>query len=179
MISRLFSVLLIAAGMPLLEAAEHGPFRPTSVDVWFSPDGGCTDACVKALDEAKSSVYVQAYSFTSQPIAHALVEAKKRGVRVEVVLDKSQRTEKYSAADFVAHAGIPTYIDAVHAIAHNKIIVIDSAVVLTGSFNFTKAAEHSNAENLLIIRDLKLAVRYLQNWQAHRAHSELYVARGT
>jgi phosphatidylserine/phosphatidylglycerophosphate/cardiolipin synthase-like enzyme len=177
MISRLFSAFVVVAALPLCKAAEHGAFHPTSVDVWFSPDGGCTDACVKALNEAKTSVYVQAYSFTSQSIAHALVEAKKRGVLVEVVLDKSQRTEKYSAADFVAHAGIPTYIDAVHAIAHNKIMVIDSAVVLTGSFNFTKAAEHSNAENLLVIRDPKLAARYLQNWQTHRSHSEPYAGR--
>ena len=58
------------------------------------------------------------YSFTSAPIAKALVDAKKRGVDTEVILDKSQRTEKYSSADFVAHEGIPTFIDAAHAIAH-------------------------------------------------------------
>jgi phosphatidylserine/phosphatidylglycerophosphate/cardiolipin synthase-like enzyme len=68
-------------------------------------------------------------------------------------VDKSQRTEKYSSADFVAHAGIPTYIDAKHAIAHNKIMVIDGYEILTGSFNFTKAAEENNAENLLVILD--------------------------
>jgi phosphatidylserine/phosphatidylglycerophosphate/cardiolipin synthase-like enzyme len=86
---------------------------------------------------------VQAYSFTSAPIANALVDAHKRGVNVQVILDKSQRTEKYSSADFVARAGIPTFIDAKHAIAHNKIMVIDGYEILTGSFNFTKAAEVS------------------------------------
>jgi len=110
-------------------------------------------------------------------IAAALVDASKRGVKVEVILDKSQRTKKYSEADFVAHAGIPTFIDSRHAIARNKIIVIDGAVVLTGSFNFTKAAESSNAENLLVIRDPKLAARYLTNWTEHKAHSESYVGR--
>ena len=98
-------------------------------------------------------------------------------MKVEVILDKSQRTKKYSEADFVAHAGIPTFIDSRHAIARNKIIVIDGAVVLTGSFNFTKAAESSNAENLLVIRDPKLAARYLTNWTEHKAHSESYVGR--
>src|SRR5208283_3803153 len=93
--------------------------------------------CRRDRQRAKRTVLVQAYSFTSAPIAKALVDAHKRGVDVEVVLDKSQKTEKYSSADFLAHAGIPTKIDSKHAIAHNKIMVIDSATVITGSFNFT------------------------------------------
>ena len=101
----------------------------------------------------------------------------RRGVKVQVILDKSQRTEKYSAADFVAHAGIPTFIDARHAIAHNKVVVIDGETVLTGSFNFTKAAEEHNAENLLVIHDAGLAGRYTENWTAHRTHSEEYRTR--
>ena len=120
---------------------------------------------------------VQAYSFTSAPIAKALVDAHKRGVKVEIVLDKSQRTEKYSGADFVAHAGIHTYIDAKHAIAHNKIMIIDGKTILTGSFNFTKAAESSNAENLLVINDPQLATQYTANWKAHQEHSEPYIGR--
>ena len=91
-----------------------------------------------------------------------------------MILDKSQRGEKYSSADFVLHAGIPTYIDAKHAIAHNKIMVIDGATVITGSFNFTKAAETSNAENLLVIRSPELAATYAANWKAHLEHSEKY-----
>ena len=98
---------------------------------------------VKELGKAKSTVLVQAYSFTSAPIAKALVDAHKRGVKVEVILDKSQKGEKYTSADFVLHAGIPTKIDAKHAIAHNKIMVIDGETVITGSFNFTKAAEEA------------------------------------
>jgi len=95
-----------------------------------------------------------------------------------VILDKNQRTKKYSSADFVAHAGIPTFIDAKHAIAHNKIIIIDGETVLTGSFNFTKAAEEKNAENLLIIRDKAIAEKYTSNWDGHVEHSEPYKGRG-
>src|ERR1051325_261349 len=108
------------------------------VEVYFSPMGGCTEAVVDALSKAKSNVLVQAYSFTSPAIAKALTEAHRRGVKVEVVLDKSNRTGKYSAATFTQNYGIPTFIDDRHAIAHNKIIIIDSKTVLTGSFNFTK-----------------------------------------
>ncbi len=144
------------------------------VDVYFSPKGGCTEAIVKEIDAAKTDILVQAYSFTSVPIAKALVESHKRGVKVQVILDKSQRGEKYSSADFVQHAGIPTFIDAKHAIAHNKVMVIDAKTVLTGSFNFTKAAEENNAENLLVIRSPELAAKYADNWKSHLDHSEKY-----
>lgn len=147
---------------------------PQGVQVYFSPHGGVTEAVVNALDHATNSVLVQAYSFTSAPIAKALVEAHRRGVNVQVILDKSQRTEKYSEADFLKHNDIPTLIDARHAIAHNKIMIIDGYVVLTGSFNFTKAAEEHNAENLLVINDPVLARQYLENWHAHEQHSEPY-----
>ena len=143
-------------------------------EVYFSPDGGCTDAVTRALGDARRTVLVQAYSFTSAPIAAALVAANKRGVSVRVILDKSQRTERYSAATFLAHANIPTYIDPAHAIAHNKVMIIDDVTVITGSFNFTKAAETHNAENLLILHDAALAARYTANWQAHLGHSEPY-----
>ena len=149
-----------------------------TIQVFFSPSGGCTEAVVEALGQAKTDVKVQAYAFTSTQIQKALVDAHKRGVRVEVILDKSQRTEKYSAADFLAHAGIPTRIDPQHKLAHNSIMVIDAGVVITGSFNFTEAAEHDNAENLLVIRSRGLAARYAESWDAHAVHSEPYTGRG-
>ena len=152
-------------------APEHAA---PDIQVFFSPRGGCTDAIVKELTAAKETVLVKAYSFTPAPIAKAVVDAHKRGVKVRVILDKSQRTEKYSSATFLKNAGIPTYIDDKHAIAHNKVMVIDGATVITGSFNFTKAAEESNAENLLVIRDSGIAGEYTKNWQAHLEHSVVY-----
>lgn len=152
-------------------------FRPSSVEVYFSPKGGVTDACVREINAAKKTIYVQAYSFTSAPIAKALVDASKRGVSIVAILDKSQKTERYSEADFLLHSGIPTFIDSKHAIAHNKIMILDGEVIITGSFNFTKSAEERNAENLLVIRDAKLAARYLKNFEEHKRHSEAYAGR--
>jgi phosphatidylserine/phosphatidylglycerophosphate/cardiolipin synthase-like enzyme len=134
--------------------------------VCFTPGGNCTALIVNAVGGAKTNILVQAYSFTSAPIAKALLDAHKRGVRVQVILDKSQRTEKHASADFLANQGVLTLIDADHAIAH------------TGSFNFTKAAQEKNAENVLIIHDKALATQYMQNWQAHAQHSQPYVGRG-
>ena len=146
----------------------------TLLKVRFSPKGGCTDAIVKELDEARGAVLVQAYSFTSYKIAKALLDVHKRGVKIEVILDKSQKSDQYSSADFLANSGMSVKIDSKHAIAHNKVMVIDGETVITGSFNFTKAAEENNAENLLVIRDKKLAERYKENWQQHSGHSEVY-----
>jgi phosphatidylserine/phosphatidylglycerophosphate/cardiolipin synthase-like enzyme len=120
---------------------------------------------------------VQAYSFTSAPIAKALVVAHNRGVDVQVILDKSQRTERYSSATFLANERIPTFIDAAYKIAHNKVMVIDGNTLITGSFNFTKSAEDGNAENLLVISNAPdLAQKYAANWKEHLAHSEPYKA---
>ena len=164
----LFFVLLLCghAALALDVDIGHAP-----VEVYFSPNDGATEAIVREIDRARSEILVQAYSFTSAPIAKALLKAHRRGVKVQAILDKSQKTQKYSSASFLTNSGIPTYIDARHAIAHNKIIIIDRAVVITGSFNFTKAAEEKNAENLLIIRSKELAKPYLENWQRHREHS--------
>jgi len=171
--STVLSLVVLAGG------CQPPGSNPNSVQVYFSPRGGATEAVVGALDHATNNVLVQAYSFTSAPIAKALVEAHGRGVQVKVILDKSQRTEKYSEADFLRNSEIPTLIDAQHAIAHNKIMIVDNCTVLTGSFNFTKAAEESNAENLLIINDPVLAKEYVSNWHLHEGHSEVYARETT
>jgi phosphatidylserine/phosphatidylglycerophosphate/cardiolipin synthase-like enzyme len=175
------SVLMLVSLMAVLivaTSAVAGEHECLPVTVCFTPGGNCTALLVQALNTAKRSVRVQAYSFTSASIAKALLDASKRGVRVQVILDQSQRTEKYSSADFLANQGVPTMIDATHAIAHNKVMIIDGETVLTGSFNFTKAAQEKNAENLLIIRDPALAAQYAHNWEAHRQHSQPYIGRG-
>ena len=81
---------------------------------------------------------------------------------------------RYSAASYLTNAGIPVWVDTKVAIAHNKVMVIDGATVITGSFNFTAAAQKSNAENLLVLNDPSLAAEYTANWERRRAASERY-----
>ncbi len=180
------SVRLALLGLVCLSGCQQAPAQVTDgqaaqslppVEVYFSPKGGCTEAVVKEIAAARSTILVQAYNFTSAPIAKALVDAHKRGVDVQIILDKSNHTEKYSSADFLVNMGIPVRIDTKHAIAHNKIMVIDGQAVITGSFNFTKAAEENNAENLLVIRSPELAVKYAANWKVHADHSDPYAGR--
>lgn len=168
--------LIILFSLLLTTSAGAAPLPATgTVEAFFSPRGGATDAVVAEICRAKREILVQAYSFTSKPIAKALLDARKRGVRIDAVLDKSNATAKYSAATFLANAGMPVLIDAEHAIAHNKIIIIDKSTLITGSFNFSKAAEEKNAENLLVIKgNQKLVDQYLLNFEAHKVHSVPY-----
>jgi len=145
----------------------------TSLATHFSPKGGCTEAIVEELKRARREILVQAYSFTSDPLTYGLIEAKKRGVDVEILLDKSNEVERYSDLHILLENGLAPLIDGHHAIAHNKIMIIDRRTVITGSFNFTNQAEHENAENLLIIKGHpELIKAYCQNFAAHKEHSQ-------
>ena len=165
--------ILLASAILYATTAE----AQSHIEAYFAPGTSCTNVIVREILKAKTTIHLQAYTFTSASIARALTDADDRGVKVIAILDASNRAKNYSAADFLAHEGIDTYIDSQHAIAHNKIIIIDGATVLTGSFNFTKAADEKNAENLLIIRDPDIAAKYEQNWQIHFSHSEYYAGR--
>lgn len=151
----------------------------TRTQVYFSPKGGCTESIVRVINGAKAEVLVQAYSLTSAPIAKALLHAHKRKIKVTVILDKSQRKKHYRSTIVMANAGIPIFIDDEHSIAHNKVMIIDRETVITGSFNFTRAAEETHAENLLIIRNRDLSKVYVENWKKHRQHSEKCERRST
>lgn len=156
--------LILFLLLPGLLLAEDEKPTHVSANVYFSPHGGCTEAVVKELAKARHTVLVQAYSFTSAPIAAALVDAHKRGVDVQVILDKTQAKEGYSSARFLANADIPVLIDAKPKIAHSKVMIIDSMTVVTGSFNFTKSAENDNVENLVVMRGKNFASQYTANW---------------
>jgi phosphatidylserine/phosphatidylglycerophosphate/cardiolipin synthase-like enzyme len=146
--------------------------KPPAHTVHFSPKGGCAEAVVAEIKTARHEILVQAYSFTSRPIAQALVDAKMRGVHVEIILDGSEEKEAYSDLHFFLQEGLTPRIDAQHAIAHNKVMVLDGHTVITGSFNFTNQAEEHNAENLLVLHHhTDLAALYRTNFMAHKEHS--------
>jgi len=113
-----------------------------------------------------------AYSFTSQPIAAALLAARKRGIDVRVVVDKSNAKARYTAATFLANQGVPVRVDYRYAIMHDKFIVADGATVETGSFNYTESAAKRNAENVIVLHDPAMAQRYGKEWERLWGESE-------
>jgi phosphatidylserine/phosphatidylglycerophosphate/cardiolipin synthase-like enzyme len=143
------------------------------IQVYFSPKGGCQEAIVRELKKARREILVQAYSFTADPLTFGLVEAKKLGVNVEIVLDKSNEIDRYSDLHFFIENSMDVKIDHDHAISHNKIIIIDNKVVITGSYNFTNQAEHENAENVIILKGKPELINwYRENFFKHRDHAK-------
>jgi phosphatidylserine/phosphatidylglycerophosphate/cardiolipin synthase-like enzyme len=141
------------------------------IQVYYSPKGGCQEAVVREVNRARHEILVMAYSFTNDAITTALVEAKKRGLTVDILLDHSNEKERYTELHVFLKHGLDPHIDSDHPIAHNKIIIIDRRTVITGSFNFTNQAEHDNAENLLVIRGhAELPRHYRDNFFKHKAH---------
>jgi phosphatidylserine/phosphatidylglycerophosphate/cardiolipin synthase-like enzyme len=168
---RVFLRGMVFAGLCLLGLAGQA----AEIRSCFTPGQDCTGVIVDQLDKARVRVLVQAYGMTSEPIMQALAQARRRGVDVRVLLDKSNEQERYTAATFLLNQGVAVLIDDKVAIAHNKVMVIDDAHVITGSFNFTKAAQERNAENVLVIRQSpELAQNYTQNWRNRAAVSRPY-----
>jgi phosphatidylserine/phosphatidylglycerophosphate/cardiolipin synthase-like enzyme len=182
--------VVLVAGLP--SGAQARDERPAASAVTlaavpaqalFSPWDDIEAAVVASLRAARRQVLVQAYSFTSRPIARALIEAKARGVDVRVTADagETERIENGRIPELAA-AGIAVFIEERYQSAHNKVMVIDAGTpggtVITGSFNWTFAAQRRNAENVLILRDQPaLAERYRMNWERHRADARPYSSR--
>ena len=148
-----------------------------SAQVAFTPGDDASGLILDSLRKARRQVLVQAYGFTHKDIAQALVEARRRGVEVQVIADRQQtETLATSLVGWLVAQGVPVWIDAEHAAAHNKVMVIDNGLpevaLITGSFNFTHAAQHRNAENLLVLRgNAALAEAYAANWRRHKIHA--------
>jgi len=141
------------------------------VGVYFTPPADVAAAVMQVIDRSVKEVLVQAYGFTHQGIAQALVRAHTRGVVVKVLLDAKTDSTNRLVTDLLMGQGIAVKLDGNHAIAHNKVIVVDGEWVITGSFNFTHAAQTKNAENLLVLKSLSLGASYKKNWADHWAHS--------
>lgn len=147
------------------------------IEVAFTPGDDAATLIVASIRGAREQILVQAYSFTHKGIAEALVAARQRGLDVRVIADHDQT---YNIATSVvvdlARRGVPVWLDSEHAAAHDKVMVIDpgqaEATVITGSYNFTHAAQYRNAENLIVLRNhADLARAYAENWHRHRQHA--------
>lgn len=143
-----------------------------TVEVAFSPNEGTEALVIKVIDSAKQSIRMLTYSFTSAPVAAALLRAKKRGVDVAMVVDaKNNLSEDRSgkarhALNAVANAGIRVRTISAYPIHHDKTICVDGQTVETGSFNYSDAAARKNSENVLVMwGNPKLAAVYLKHWE--------------
>jgi phosphatidylserine/phosphatidylglycerophosphate/cardiolipin synthase-like enzyme len=178
----LFSLSDIATALqPSHTEAAAKPIAATgTVTLAFTPEQNGAGLIVDAINQAHQQILVQAYSFTHHDIAQALIAAHRRSVEVIMIADREQtQTMAHTQVAALATAGVPIWLDGAHLSAHNKVMVIDAdsanATVITGSFNFTNAAQFRNAENLLILRgNQALASAFKANWQRHLQHSQAF-----
>lgn len=162
-------IVLVSISTQQLHAFDAVPFEENAR--WrtcFTPTPKgkkkCTDMLVDIIDGSTSNIYMQAYSFTSQPIADALERAAERGVEVSVIFDHGQGQSQYSQRLPLAGTKVNVYVDKPSRLAHNKVVIVDEKITVTGSFNYSKSAQYGNTENLLAIEDPSLAQNYYKNW---------------
>lgn len=138
----------------------------TEVHLCFAPEDGCQDLLLKVIRQAQYTIHFMAYSFTSDPLAEALLERARHGVTVLGLMEASQvrsnvGTEYYRFKE----AGLEVRLDGNPRQMHHKVMVFDAETVAFGSYNYTYFAENRNDENLLIIRDASLAKAFLEEFQ--------------
>jgi phosphatidylserine/phosphatidylglycerophosphate/cardiolipin synthase-like enzyme len=147
-----------------------------AIAVCFSPEEDCTALAVDAVDRAEQQILISAYGLTtSSKVVEALMQAKRRGVDVRVIADRTTPCEPKSGLGPLAEAGVPIWIDNSVRIAHSKSMVIDNQVTLTGSMNWTGAAQ--NSENLNLVASKIIAAAYAGHWNQRLALSSPYTQR--
>jgi len=180
---RLLLALVIGAGgmIAVAQTAPPPAIKPAAVQddiaVFFSPEGDCMPAIVQQIAAARRSIEIQAFILSTNLISRPLIEAHERGVRVTVVFDAEQAKEEYSLDEALAKAGINVYYDrpSEEGSNHNKVILIDRRVLITGSFNFSRSAQEDNAENLLIIRNKsRILDAYIKDFERRKTASQPY-----
>jgi len=175
----LLALALLASCPAVAQAPPQIPARGT-VQLAFTPWDNAEAMVVDAIRAARKQILVQAFSFTSRALANALIAAKRRGVDVQVMADREQTFGgEASRIPDLAQAGIPVTLEVRYQSAHSKVMVMDAgtadAAVVTGSYNWTYAAQYKNAENVLILRGNPDIVNvYAANWRRHHADTLPY-----
>ena len=164
-----------APGLAVIPIALSVP--SVSISVCFAPEEDCAAFAVRAIDRARHRILVNAYNLTTGAgIVEALVRARARGVDVRLIADKRTPCERNSGIDALAEAGTPIWIDHAVPIAHAKTMVIDGALTLMGSYNWTRSAAR-NSEDLNLVASRRVAAAYAAQWRTRLAASVPFAGR--
>jgi phosphatidylserine/phosphatidylglycerophosphate/cardiolipin synthase-like enzyme len=132
------------------------------VQVLFSPDDGVAARLEALLRGAQHSIHFLAFSFTSDLLAEALRDQARAGVEVLGVMDADQaRSNTGTEFESFQNAGLAVRGDGAEGQMHHKFLVIDEQTVVTGSYNFSNSAERRNDENLIVLKDPRMAAVFI------------------
>lgn len=132
----------------------------SEIAVYFSPYDRATEYILPLLDGAKNYIYMPTFLITHKNMAEALVRAKQRGVDVRIIIDANNTNTRNSKHDILRKNGILLKTENFAGKMHSKSIIIDDEYVVAGSMNFSNSGENKNDENLVIVKDSKLAKTY-------------------
>jgi phosphatidylserine/phosphatidylglycerophosphate/cardiolipin synthase-like enzyme len=154
--------------VPIQQSSQAIPPSVPAVMPFFSPNGGIEQQILSKLGGATDTVEVAAYAFTNQNIAQSLLDAVKRGVKVSLVMDRSQtKGTQASIHDDLQQAGAAIrLISPPGGIMHDKFMIIDGKSIEWGSYNYTDRAENANFENATFRSDDNLAQKYHANFES-------------
>ncbi len=131
------------------------------VENYFAPEDKVMDKIVAQLEKAQKSVQFMAFSFTDDRMGQVLRDKAKANLKVQGLFEKRGSDTQYSEYGILKEQKIDVLTDANKYVLHHKVIIIDEATVILGSFNFSKNADESNDENILIVHDAGVASEYL------------------
>ena len=169
---RFFHQLFFILSCVFLTSTISGSEQQTS-KLYFSPDDHLAERLVALIEKEQKSIHVAVYCLSHHGIAEALIQAKKRGVDVEVIVDPFSVKARFPLVR-LARSGIPVYVwnpivDPKKGqrvpLMHDKFCVFGKTSVWTGSFNFTYEADTNNRENALFLEDPELARRFLEQFR--------------
>ena len=133
----------------------------TKVTPLFSPkDKIIINNVIPLINNAKQYIYIPAFIITHDELASTLINAKKRGVDVRLIIDATNTYASRSKVKLLRESGIPVKVENYAGKLHSKSIIIDDRYIIAGSMNFSKSGENKNDENVLIIEDERLAGYY-------------------
>ena len=135
--------------------------------VYFSPEDGCDKVVISYLKQATKTLDIAIYTFTKDEIADAVIDAYKRGVKIRVIMDRTQAGNKYAEDERLEQNGISLIkvSGSRGGIMHNKFAVIDEKFVITGSYNWTENATSKNDENIVIIDQDSMIKSFKNNFE--------------
>lgn len=128
--------------------------------VYFSPGEACAQRIVGELKSARRSLDICVFTITDDRVTHAVIDAHRRRVKVRVITDDDKAEDLGSDVRRMAQSGIEVRVDRSRYHMHHKFAVVDSGVVLTGSYNWTLSAARNNEENMVVSNDRKLVLSF-------------------
>jgi len=131
------------------------------VENYFAPEDKVAAQIISEIEGARDRIRFMAFVFTSDEIADAMLARARAGVVVQGVIEARSAEGEYSEYERLQVAVHDVLQDGNPYILHHKVIIIDDATVILGSYNFTASAEEKNDENLLIIHDAEVAALFV------------------